>query len=335
MAFALLRTLCKSRDRKLKFYHVVKNAEVMKPLEGIPKEQPKLGAEVAHKPDAELVNQRQKEQRLGIIISYVVLTILSLLFVAPILFTIVASFKPDNLVLVESGSLKAFFPDRPSWQNYRDVFERVNFTRFFLNSILITGAIVLAGLLVNSMAAYAFARLQWRGRNLIFAAIIALMIIPFEAIAVPLFFEVTLVGWRNTYIAQILPFIANAFSIYLFYTFFIALPKELEEAARVDGASPFRTFFEIIVPVSKPVFASVAILTFLTQWGSFLWPTMITFGERVRPLPVAIAQFQTLPPIQWGDIMAFGVMMVAPILIIFLIFQKWFVQGVASSGIKG
>jgi multiple sugar transport system permease protein len=304
-------------------------------LPGTPKENPELGDKVAHQPEEELLTQTQKRQRIGIAISYIVLTILSLLFVSPILFMIIGSLKPDNQVLLEAGSLKAFFPDNPSLQNYEDVFDRVNFIRFFFNSIFITGSIVLVGLLVNSMAAYAFARLQWRGRNLIFAGIIALMIIPFEAIAVPLFFQVTLLGWRNTYVAQIMPFIANAFAVYLFYTFFIDLPKELEEAARVDGASPLRTFFEIIVPISKPVFASVAIITFLTQWGSFLWPTMITFGEKVRPLPVAIAQFQTLPPLQWGDIMAFGVMMVAPILVVFLIFQKWFVQGVASSGIKG
>ncbi|MEB3826537.1 carbohydrate ABC transporter permease [Phormidium sp. CCY1219] len=304
-------------------------------LPGTPKENPELGEKVAHQPEEELLTQTQKRQRIGIAISYIVLTILSLLFVSPILFMIIGSLKPDNQVLLEAGSLKAFFPDNPSLQNYEDVFDRVNFIRFFFNSIFITGSIVLVGLLVNSMAAYAFARLQWRGRNLIFAGIIALMIIPFEAIAVPLFFQVTLLGWRNTYVAQIMPFIANAFAVYLFYTFFIDLPKELEEAARVDGASPLRTFFEIIVPISKPVFASVAIITFLTQWGSFLWPTMITFGEKVRPLPVAIAQFQTLPPLQWGDIMAFGVMMVAPILVVFLIFQKWFVQGVASSGIKG
>lgn len=304
-------------------------------LPGTPKENPELGDKVAHQPEEKLLTQTQKRQRIGIAISYIVLTILSLLFVSPILFMIIGSLKPDNQVLLEAGSLKAFFPDNPSLQNYEDVFDRVNFIRFFFNSIFITGSIVLVGLLVNSMAAYAFARLQWRGRNLIFAGIIALMIIPFEAIAVPLFFQVTLLGWRNTYVAQIMPFIANAFAVYLFYTFFIDLPKELEEAARVDGASPLRTFFEIIVPISKPVFASVAIITFLTQWGSFLWPTMITFGEKVRPLPVAIAQFQTLPPLQWGDIMAFGVMMVAPILVVFLIFQKWFVQGVASSGIKG
>ena len=277
----------------------------------------------------------RRRQRLGMIGSYLLLTILALLFVAPILFMIVGSLKPDELVLSEAGSLKAFVPTQASLQNYRDVFERVEFGRFLFNSLFITGMIVLAGLVVNSLAGYAFARLRWPGRSMILAVVIALMILPIEAIAVPLFFQVTLLGWRNTYIAQIVPFIANAFSIYLFYTFFIDLPKELEEAARVDGAGTLRTFFEIIVPVSKPVFATVAILTFLTQWGYFLWPLMVTFDEQVRPLPVAIATFQTLPPVQWGDIMSFGVMMVAPILIVFLLFQRWFVEGVATTGTKG
>jgi multiple sugar transport system permease protein len=200
---------------------------------------------------------------------------------------------------------------------------------------LINSAIVILGLIVNSLAGYALARLRWRGRSLFLLIVIALIILPFEAIAVPLFFQITLLGWRNTYIAQILPFVASAFSIYLFYTFFVDLPKELEEAARIDGASALRTFVEVIVPVSKPAFATVAILTFLSQWGSYLWPLMITIDESVRPLPLAIATFQTLPPIQWGDIMSFGVMMVAPILIVFLVFQKWFVKGVASTGTKG
>jgi multiple sugar transport system permease protein len=277
----------------------------------------------------------KSEKMLFTIASYLLLTLLGLLFVAPILFMMVGSLKPDDLVLSQAGTFKAFVPEKASLQNYEDVFTRVDFVRFFFNSLFITGAIVLGGLLVNSLAAYAFARLRWRGRIFLFTAVLALMIIPLEAIAVPLFFQVTLLGWRNTYIAQILPFIANAFSIYLFYTFFIGLPKELEEAARVDGASTIRTFFEIIVPVSLPVFATVTILTFLTQWGSFLWPLMVTVDEQVRPLPVAIASFQTLPPLQWGDILGFGVMMVAPILVIFLVFQKWFVEGVASTGTKG
>jgi multiple sugar transport system permease protein len=156
-----------------------------------------------------------------------------------------------------------------------------------------------------------------------------------EAIAVPLFYEVTLLGWRDTYLVQIVPFIANAFSIYLFYTFFLGLPGELEEAARIDGAGPWRIFFYIVAPNARPVFATVAILTFLTQWGSFLWPLMVTHSEDVRPLPLGIAAFYTLPPLQWGDIFSFGVMMVSPVLLVFMVFQRWFVQGVATTGVKG
>jgi len=279
--------------------------------------------------------KQRNQQWLRQIASYLLLTFLAFIFIAPILFMIVGSLKPDELVLSEASTLKAFIPQQISLQNYRDVFERVKFEKFLFNSLFINGTIVLLGLIVNSLAGYAFARLRWRGRSLLLIIVVALMILPLEAIAVPLFFQFTFLGLRNTYIAQIVPFIANAFSIYLFYTFFADLPQELEEAARVDGASPLRTFVEIIVPVSKPVFATVAILTFLSEWRSLLWALMITIDERVRPLPLAIATFQTLPPTQWGDIMSFGVMMVAPILIVFLLFQKWFVKGVASTGTKG
>ena len=161
------------------------------------------------------------------------------------------------------------------------------------------------------------------------------MSIPLEAIAVPLFYQVTLLGWRDTYVVQIIPFVANAFSIYLFHTFFLALPRELEEAARIDGAGILRTFACIIVPNAKPAFAAVAVLTFLTQWGAFLWPLMVTSSEDVRPLPLGIALFHTLGALQWGDFFAFGVMMVAPVLLLFMLFQNWFVRGVAFTGIKG
>ena len=266
---------------------------------------------------------------------YAALLIAALLFVAPLLFMLAGSLKPDDQVLLEAGSWRAFLPETIAWQNYQDVFARVRFGRYLANSLFITGMIVAAGLVVNSLAGYAFARLQWRGRDALFAAVLAVMIVPLEAIAVPLFYQVTLFGWRDTYIVQILPFLANAFSIYLFYTFFIGLPRELEEAARIDGAGVLRTFASVIVPNSKPVFATVAILTFLMQWGAFLWPLMVTSGEAVRPLPLAVSTFHSLPPLQWGDIFAFGVMMVSPVLLVFLLFQRWFVRGVVATGIKG
>ncbi|TNF96075.1 MAG: carbohydrate ABC transporter permease [Gammaproteobacteria bacterium] len=268
-------------------------------------------------------------------LTYIALLMLAMLFLSPILFMLIGSLKPDTRVLMEAGSLKAFVPVEVGLDNYRDVFARVDFGRYLVNSLFITGMVVLMGLVVNSMAGYAFARLEWRGRKLLFALVLAILILPLEAIAVPLFYQVTMFGWRDTYLVQILPFIANAFSIYLFYTFFLGLPRELEDAARIDGAGVLRTFIMIIVPNSKPAFATVAILTFLMQWGIFLWPLMVTSGEAVRPLPLAIATFYTLPPLQWGDIFAFGVLMVLPILLVFLFFQRWFVRGVVATGIKG
>ncbi|MGB5276685.1 MAG: carbohydrate ABC transporter permease [Gammaproteobacteria bacterium] len=266
---------------------------------------------------------------------YTALASIVFIFLLPVLMMVSGSLKPDARVLVDAGSVAGFIPTQMSTQNYQDVLTRVPFMRYLFNSTLITSTIVLCGLLVNSLAGYAFARLRWPGRDRLLLAVIALMIIPLEAIAVPLFYQVTLLGWRNTYLVQIVPFIANAFSIYLFYSFFLGLPKELEEAARIDGAGPLRIFFSIVVPNARPVFATVAILTFLTPWGSLLWPLMVTHSEAVRPLPLGIAAFYTLPPLQWGDIFAFGVMMVVPVLLVFILFQRWFVRGVATTGLKG
>jgi multiple sugar transport system permease protein len=276
-----------------------------------------------------------RKHAIGAMWVYGLLLVMALAYLIPVWVMVAGSLKPDAQVLLEAGSLRGYFPADWSGQNYRDVFARVPFMRYLFNSTFITLSIVLCGLLVNSLAGYAFARMQWPGRDRLLLIVIALMIIPLEAIAVPLFYEVTLLGWRNTYLVQIVPFISNAFSIYLFYTFFLGLPKELEEAARIDGAGMWRIFFVIVVPNAKPVFAAVAILTFLTQWGSFLWPLMVTHSEAVRPLPLGIAAFYTLPPLQWGDIFAFGVMMVLPVLLIFLVFQRWFVRGVATTGVKG
>ncbi len=271
----------------------------------------------------------------GRIAAYTALAVLALLVVAPVAMMVAGSLKPDQRVLAEMGSLLAFLPGDSGLENYRDVFDRVAFGRYLINSLWITSVIVVGGLVVNSAAGYALARLPWPGRPAVLLLVLAVMIVPLEAIAVPLFYLVTLAGWRDTYSAQTVPFIANAFSIYLFYTFFKALPRELEEAARVDGAGVLRTFLSVVVPNAKPAFASVAILSFLTQWGSYLWPVLVTSGEEVRPLPLAVAAFYTLPPLQWGDIFAFGVMMVGPVILVFVAFQGWFVRGVAAAAVKG
>lgn len=269
------------------------------------------------------------------LISYAVLILISVIFVAPVVFMFVASFKPDEQVLLQDAGIRAFVPEEVTLSNYRAVFEQLDFLHFLGNSVFIVGSIVIAGLFFNSMAGYALSRLKWQGREAVIALVIAILVVPYEAVAVPLFFEMTLVGWTNSFQAQIIPFIANPFAIFLFYTFFNSLPKELDEAARMDRANPFQIYFHVVAPLAKPAFASVAILTFLLHWGFFLWPLMVTRGSDYQPLPVALGYFSANKPVQWGDIMAFGTLMVAPVLVVFLIFQKGFVRGIAMAGTKG
>lgn len=280
--------------------------------------------------------QKSMTKRLLLVADYAWMSAVTLIFVSPILYMFIGSLKPADKVL---NGLSGFKLEDLSFDNYPGVFDRFNseatgyFHNFYLTSIVVSTAIVLGGLVVNSLAAYALSRLQWPGRDVVLVGVILLVIVPFEAIAVPLFYLLN--DYRNTYYVQFIPFVANAFSIYLFYTFFVGLPKELEESARIDGAGPWRIFFSIIVPLSRPVFASVTILSFLAAWGAFLWPVMMVDQPTYRPLPLEIAVFQGTPPTDWGQIFAFGVMLVIPLLIVFLVFQRFFIQSVASSGVKG
>jgi len=278
---------------------------------------------------------RKSIQNRRILFSYCLLIFVALVFVWPLVFMLAASVTPNTQVLARAADLGTLLSGDLTWSNYKSVLGQLDFFSFLRNSIVIVGAIVLSGLVVNSMAGYALSRLRWRGREAVLAVVIALLVIPYEALAVPLFFEMTVVGWINSYRVQIVPFIANAFSIYLFYTFFNSLPRELDEVARMDRASPLQTFFFIAAPLARPAFASVAILSFLMNWGVFLWPLMVTRGSDYQPLPVALGYFSANKPVLWGDIMAFGTLMVLPVLVVFLIFQKGFVKGIARTGIKG
>lgn len=287
--------------------------------------------------DAARVRRRQRRGNTKRALKYALTTAVTLVFFAPIYYLLVGSLKPNDEVLDGFGG---FIPKNLSFDNYVHVVSIFDsestgyFWNFFVSSAIVSVVIVLGGLVVNSMAAYALARLRWRGRNLILGIIILLVILPFEAIAVPLFY--LMLDFRNSYFIQYIPFVASAFSIFLFYTFFIGLPSEIQEAARLDGAGPFKVFFSVIVPMSKPVFASVTILTFLAAWNSFLWPVMAVGGDAVdvRPLPLEIVVFFGKVK-NWGEIFAFGVMLVAPVMAVFLSFQRFFIQSVASSAVKG
>ncbi|KRE31383.1 carbohydrate ABC transporter permease [Agromyces sp. Soil535] len=267
---------------------------------------------------------------------YAVLVTVTALFFAPIAYMLIGSFKPSDEVL---DGLGGFLPVDLSFDNYLGVITRFDspatgyFANFYLTSAIVAVVVVGGGLVVNSMAAYALARLRWRGRNSVLMLVIILVILPFEAIAVPLYYLMN--DYRNTYFVQFIPFVASAFSIFLFYTFFIGLPAEIQESARLDGAGPWRVFWQIVVPMSKPVFASVTILSFLAAWSSFLFPVMMIDQPQYRPLPLEIAVFKAQPPTDWGQIFAFGVLLVIPVVIVFLLFQRWFIQSVASSAMKG
>jgi len=283
------------------------------------------------------------------VIGYLLLILLALFFLFPLVYMISTSLNPDESDIVNKmGSIMAFVPTNVSLKNYigdpdaedpkktenQGVLGRMNFGRFMFNSVFIVSCTVLAGLLVNSMLAFGLARFSFKGRGVLVAGIVALMIIPFEAIAIPLLWLVNNLGWLDSYQVQIIPFIANPFYIFLFYQFFIQFPKALEEAALIDGASWFKIYWKLALPLSKPILSSVAILHFLMQWGFFLWPLMVTRGEEFRPLPVAMQQFFGQYPRDWGDIMAFASMMTIPVLILFVILQRHFVNSVKSSGIK-
>ncbi len=278
---------------------------------------------------------------------YLLHALLVLFFLFPLLFMGVSAFKGDEMQLLrDMGTLRAFLPvGELSLQNFRDVAERTRFDLAFWNSVGVVGLTVLLGLLVNSMLAYALARFRFAGRRLVLAAIIALIVIPFEAIAVPLLLLVNQLpwfsegqwvqGWLDSYHVQVLPFVANAFSVYLFYQFFVALPKDLEEAAQMDGAGPWRIYWSIVLPLSKPVIATVAVLQFLARWGDLLWPVMVVRGDEHATLPLAMQTFFGQFPRQWGDVMAFALLATLPTLAVFLVFQRWFVRSVISSAIKG
>jgi multiple sugar transport system permease protein len=268
---------------------------------------------------------------------YLLLCVLAFIFLVPLLFLLVGSLKPNDRVLPESGSWKAFIPTHFSLENYRRVLSRddLEFTTFFRNSVIVAVVVVAVGLVVNSLLGYALARLPFTGRKVVLAVVIGLTIVPFQAIAIPLMTIFADANLRETYAGLILPFLASPLYTFLFYTFFLNVPKELEEAANVDGAGPMTTFRKIILPLAKPIYATVAILSFLGVWGELLWPVLISTLQSRKTLPQGLSFFYTLPPISWGELMAFAVLMSLPLLVLFLAFQRWFVQSVARSGLKG
>jgi multiple sugar transport system permease protein len=301
-------------------------------------------ADTSARPELHAAGERRNWLRPTLVM--ILRIVLCFVFGLPLVFLIVSSFKHDNQIFGDLDSWAAFLPvGNLSTDNYTAVFERVPFVNFMLNSILISVSTVVLGIIINSMAAFALSRIEFRGQKVILGVVLATLIVPFETMALPLLWWVNTIpyfdgsqGWLDTYAVQIIPFLANAFSIYLFYQYFDSIPKELDEAATVDGAGWFRIYRSIVMPLSGPAIATVAILTFLPAWNSYLWPLMVVQTESLRPVMVGLDYFKQMGSgsgIAWGQIMAYASMITVPILVLFIAFQKAFVNSIASSGVKG
>lgn len=270
-------------------------------------------------------------------------------FSFPMIFMAVSSLKPSDQIFIDLRSFAAFLPVGDiSFDNYLGVFERVPVAQFLFNSVFVSVFVVGLGLIVNSLAGFAIARTQFKGRGALLTILIATLIVPFETIAIPMVYLVANLPWFdvqpdsigfqmgmfNTYAVQILPTVANAFSIFLFVQYFKSIPKELDEAAVMDGAGWFTIYRKVISPLAGPAFATSAILTFLPAWNAYLWPIMVIQREELRPVQVGLQYFFQLD-VAWGEIMAYTTLITLPVLILFISFQRAFVASIAASGVKG
>lgn len=267
-------------------------------------------------------------------IMYAFNILLSLIFLAPIIWMVVSSLKPEVMIFGDMSSIRAFLPTEASLDNYRNIFEQGEIIRTIRNSIYYVSVTIFFGLIVNSMCGYALAKLKFKGRDFLFSLVVALIIIPLESIILPLYFLIFKANLLYTFAALIAPFVANCFSIFLFRQFFVDIPDSLIEAAAIDGASPLRTFFSVVLPLSYPVYATVLILQFIEHWGDFLWPVLVT-DERTKTIQLGLQTLFTAPPVHYGPILAALTVSTIPVIVMFIFFQKYYVQGIANAGIKG
>lgn len=267
---------------------------------------------------------------------YLMLTVIALIFMFPLIWMVVSSFKDDAMIFSDITSLKAFLPafKEDVFFNYKEVMNRLPLVQAMLNSFSYIIVIIALGLVVNSMAGYAFARLRFPKKNLIFSIILGVMIIPAQTVMLPQFSIIYKMGLSNSYLALVLPAIASPMYIFLFRQNFMGIPESIEEAAKLDGASAFRTFSQLIMPLAKPVYATVAILVFIAYWNDFVWPVMVISDSSKQTIQMALSSLFSIQPVNYGNVMAGLTIVTIPVLTIFLSLQKYYVAGIASTGAK-
>jgi len=266
-------------------------------------------------------------------LAYTALTAGLVVMVGPFLWMILGSLKPAADFLRNPPT---FLPSQATTDNYTRLFEQLDFPRFFFNSAVIALAVTVGTLVFCPMLGYALAKLRWHGKGLIMALVLATLMVPAGITLIPNFIMMSNLGLVNTYPGLILPFLAGPFGVFLMRQFMLGVPDELLEAARIDGANEFKVFWSVVMPIATPVLATLAILTFLGNWNSFLYPLVMAQEPGMYTLPVALATFATGQyQADHGMLMAGSVVLVIPVLIVFVLFQRWITEGIATTGLKG
>jgi len=254
----------------------------------------------------------------------------SLIMLTPFFLMLLVSLVPLSAFMSRNFSLDQF-----TLSNYVDTFRAVPFGRYYLNSAIVAVSTTSLQILIASLAAFAFARLRFRGRDTIFMFYLATLMIPFQVTMIPNFLIITKLHWYNTFYALIIPSLFSAFSTFLLRQYYRGLPLDLDEAARMDGASSLRIWWQIILPLSGPAIAALAIFVFQGSWNEFLWPLVVTTTDNMRTIPIGLSSFQGQYGTAWNLLMAGSVIAVLPVLIIYMLGQNWFVKGITLSGMGG
>lgn len=264
-----------------------------------------------------------------------VLTVAALLMLAPIVWMFSTSLKPESEVL---SAVPKWIPENPTLENYKELANRsAEFPvgRWLANSLGISITVTFLVLVVTSMAAFAFSRLRFKGRDRLFMIAVSTLMIPAQVSLIPIFLIVQKLGWFNSYPGLIVPALASTFGVFLLRQFFITIPMELEEAAVIDGATVWTIFYRVILPLGKPALATLAIFTFLGSWNDFVWPLIISNDVEMRTLPVGLTIFQGRFTTEYGITMAAAAIATIPVIIAYLFFRRRVTEGIALTGLKG
>ena len=263
---------------------------------------------------------------------YAVLIAGALIMIAPFVWMLSSSLKAPHEI-----SLKyiKWLPETPQWQNYKIAWEAAPFSTYFRNSFFIAAVCMLIEVVFSSLAAYAFAKMNFFGKNVLFVLFLGTMMIPGEVMLIPNYITMVNFGWIDTYYALIIPWTVSVFSIFLLRQFFMSIPHELFEAALLDGCGKFKYLITVMLPLSKPALATVMLFKFIGSWNAFLWVLIMTNTPRMRTIPVGLTYFVSDVGAQYNYLMAASTFAMAPILILFLLLQKQFIQGIARTGLKG